>query len=282
MLKAAWKRKNVDVLETPKEYKERMKRKRTEDWSGKQLHGQFKRETEDLSGVSWNWIRTGELKKETEGLIFAAQDQALRTNAIKARIENQNVPSKCRMCGSHDETVQHILCSCPKLAQTEYKKRHDVVGRVVHWELCMNYRVECRDKWYEHSPKSVEKNEEVKLLWDFTIQTDSEIHHRRPDIVIQKKKAKETIIVDIAVPGDSNVLQKETEKYEKYQDLAREIKRIWKSRTKVVPVVVGALGSVSKKLAGQLEQLGIKDRTRTMQKSALLGSAHILRKVLDV
>ena len=71
-MKAAWKRKNVDVLKTPKEYKERMKRKRAEDWSGKQLHGQFKRETEDLSGVSWNRIRTGELKKETEGLIFAA------------------------------------------------------------------------------------------------------------------------------------------------------------------------------------------------------------------
>ena len=56
--------------------------------------------------------------------------------------------------------------------------------------------------------------------------------------------------MDIAVPGDSNVRQKETEKYEKYQDLAREIKRIWKSRTKVVPVVVGALGSVSNKGGG--------------------------------
>ena len=59
------------------------------------------RERQDLSGVSWNWI-TGELKNETEGLIFATHDQALRANAI----ENQNVPSKCRMCGSFDETVQ--------------------------------------------------------------------------------------------------------------------------------------------------------------------------------
>jgi len=54
-------------------------------------------------------IKTVELKK------------GLRSNAVKARIENQNVSSKCRMCGSHDEIVQHILCSCPKLAQTEYK-----------------------------------------------------------------------------------------------------------------------------------------------------------------
>ena len=82
MLKAAWKRKKVDGIEKPKEYKERMKRKRIEDWSGKQLHEQFKKETEDLSDVSWKWIRTGELKKETEGLIFAAQDQALTTYAV--------------------------------------------------------------------------------------------------------------------------------------------------------------------------------------------------------
>ena len=115
--------------------------------------------------------------------------------------------------------------------------------------MCKEYGVECSEKWYEHSPKSVEENDEVKLLWDFTIQIDREIHHRRPDIVIQKKKVKETIIVDIAVPGDSNITQKESEKYEKYQDLAREIKRIWKTGTKVVPVVVGALGSVWKKLA---------------------------------
>ena len=69
------------------------------------------RETQDLSGVSWNWIRTGEQKSETEGLIFAAQDQALRTHAVKSIIENQNVTSKCRICGSHNETEQHILCS---------------------------------------------------------------------------------------------------------------------------------------------------------------------------
>ena len=50
----------------------------------------------------------------------------------------------------------------------------------------------------------------------------------------------------------------------------------------MVPVVVGALGLESKKLAGHLEQLGIKNRARTMRKSALLGSSHILRKVLEV
>ena len=65
----------------------------------------------------------------------------------------------------------------------------------------------------------MEENEEVKILWDFNIQTVREIHHRRPDIVVQRKE-RETIIVDIAVPGDCKVVQKEIEKQEKYQDLA--------------------------------------------------------------
>ncbi|XP_068726526.1 uncharacterized protein [Montipora capricornis] len=177
--------------------------------------------------------------------------------------------------------LRSIFCVvAPSLRRQSIKR--DMMLLVIHWELCKEYVVECSDKWDKHSPKSVEENDEVKLLWDLTIQTDREIYHRRPDIVIREKKAKETIIVSIAVPGDSNVLQKETEKYENSQDLAGEIKRIWKSRIKVVPVVVGALGSVSKKQAGHLEQLGIKDRTRTKQKSTLLGSAHILKKVPQV
>ena len=112
------------------------------------------------------------------------------------------------------------------------------------------------------------------LLWAAALQKVNHNNYCKIIIII--------IIIIIAVPGDSNILQKETEKCEKYQDLAREIQRIWKSRTKLVPVVVGALGSVSKKLAGHMEQLGIKNRTKTMQKSALLGLAQILRKVLEV
>ena len=79
--------------------------------------------------------------------------------------------------------------------------------------MCNEYRVECSDKWYKHSPKSAEENEEVTVLRDFTIQTDCEINHMRPDVVIEKKKAKETIdivdmvpeIVTLAVPFKSKL-----------------------------------------------------------------------------
>ena len=71
--------------------------------------------------------------------------------------------------------------------------------------------------------------------------------------------------------GDS-VIQRETGKCEKCQDLAREIGRLWKSKMAVVPVVhvVGVLGSVSENLTSNLERLKIPGRKRTTQKSSLL------------
>ena len=71
-----------------------------------------------------------------------------------------------RMCGNYPGTVQHILCSSSELVQTDYKKRYVVVGQVIHWEVSKERVgiVEPGDKWFEHFPKSTEKNEEVKLL----------------------------------------------------------------------------------------------------------------------
>ena len=82
--------------------------------------------------------------------------------------------------------------------------------------------------------------------------------------------------------NNNNKYEKEGEKIEKYQDLKREIGRLWGIRhLEVVPVVVGALGVVSKRLDAWLEKLGVTIRTGLLQKTALLGTARILRKVLD-
>ena len=89
-----------------------------------------------------------------------------------------------------------------------------------------------------------------------------------------------TWIIDIAVPGDARVEDKE--KVEKYQDLARELRRLWETSVNVMPVVVGALGAVAK-LKEYLGMIKIqqKEADRT-QFPALLGTATILRNVLDV
>ena len=85
-------------------------------------------------------VEKGISKKETERLILAAQDQALRTNWIKRMIDKVDISPKCRMCGGADETVSHIVSECKQLAQNEYKKcRHDKIAAILHWSMCREY-----------------------------------------------------------------------------------------------------------------------------------------------
>ena len=92
------------------------------------------------------------------------------------------------------------------------------------------------------------ENEKSKILWDMTIQCDHDIEARRSDVVVEREN-KKAIIVDIASPWDHRVYEKEGEKTEKYQDLKREIGRLWGIRhLEVVSVVVGTLVAVSKRL----------------------------------
>ena len=82
--------------------------------------------------------------------------------------------------------------------------------------------------------------------------------------------------------GDKRILEKEREKIEKYQGLKREITRLWNlKRIEVIPIVLGALGSVSKNLVHYISKLGIEIGITQTQKTALLGTARILRKVLE-
>jgi len=64
---------------------------------------------------------------------MAAQDQALRTNAIKVKIDKHEGKATSRMCKNREEAVTLIIRKCSKLAQLEYKKTNDEVARAVHW-----------------------------------------------------------------------------------------------------------------------------------------------------
>ena len=77
------------------------------------------------------WLQNGDLKRETENLIVAAQNQSIRTKLVKARIDKSQGDSLCRMCRKVDESIDHIVSGCSKLAQKEYKRRHDNLGKIV-------------------------------------------------------------------------------------------------------------------------------------------------------
>ena len=131
-----------------------------------------------------------------------------------------------------------------------------------------------------HNPAPVLENATHKLLWDFNIQTDHLIPARRPDLIIINKKKRTCKIVDIAVPADHKIKLKECEKKDKYLD-PRELKKLWNMLVTIIPIVIGAFGTVTTGLLKGLEDLEVGGRVETIETTALLRTARILRKVLE-
>ena len=101
------------------------------------MYGYFKWQTSEIVHKNtWRWLRKGNLKREIESFLITAQNNALRTNHIKVKIDNTPQNSKCRLCIDRHETINYIISECSKLAQKEYRTRHEWVKKVSHWELC--------------------------------------------------------------------------------------------------------------------------------------------------
>ena len=276
---------DVGVDESKEEYQDRIKVEREERLRGKKLHGKFFEDVKDVADKrSWQWIRSGSVVKSSEGFVFAAQEQALRTRWLRSKIEGEKVDPNCRVCGETVESVGHLASACGKLAQREYKRRHDRMGLRVYWELCRRYGLKCVDKWYEEVPDPIRRSEDgnIEVWWDNAVETTKRMDHNRPDVIIIDKVKKEWILVDFSVPWDKNIVLKEDEKINNYSPLAHEIRKLHKVKTKIVPIVVGSLGVVSKNLTGYIKQLDIPDVLGCLQTSAILGTTIILRKILSL
>ena len=144
----------VDGLEAASVLKRSKKEKRLEDWEKKVLYGQYLRQTKEVrSNQYWAWLQNGDLKRETESLIVAAQNQSIRTNLVKAKIDKSQEDSLCRMCRKVDESIDHIVSGCSKLAQKECKRRHYNLGKIVHWKLARKFNFEAGDNGMNMSQK---------------------------------------------------------------------------------------------------------------------------------
>ena len=90
-----------------------------------------------------------------------------------------------------------------------------------------------------------------------------------------------SMLIDVAISGDRNVIKKEAEKILKYRDLTIEIQRMWNVKTNVIPVIIGATGTISKSFRKYVSNIPGKHEVKELQETAILGTAqHILRKVL--
>ena len=88
------------------------------------------------------------------------------------------------------------------------------------------------------------------------------------------------MLIDVAISGDRNMIKKEAEKILKYKDLTIEIQCMWKVKTRVMPVIIGATGTISKSFRKYISNIPGNHDVKELQKTTILGTAHILWKVL--
>ena len=128
-------------------------------------------------------------------------------------------------------------------------------------------------------PKLVETSQggKVTILWNQQAETDRTIPNNKPGIIIHDNEKGTRMLIDVAISGDRTVIKKEAEKILKYKDLTIGIHRMWNVKTKVIPVIIGATGTVSKSFRKYMPG---KHEIKELQKTAILGTAHVLRQVL--
>ena len=133
-----------------------------------------------------------------------------------------------------------------------------------------------------HNPESVLEYETPKFIWDSGIQTENIISAGRPDLVIIYKRRTTCRIEDFAVSTDHKVKLKEIKKSDKGRDFDRELKKkLLNMKVTVIPIVIGAPGTISKWLVKGQKNLEIREQVETIQTTALSKSARILWRVLE-
>jgi hypothetical protein len=173
----------------------------------------------------------------------------------------QSIIDKCRICGTEGETIEHIISSCTVLAQSEYKKRHDIFAKIKHMNLAVKFNL-----LKDTQPHYIYKPEE------------------RPDIIILNKQQKQAYLLDTAVPNSHNITQTYNTKINKYLELSVAMRNLWcLEKISILPFIISATGIVRQSL---FKNLKILDLANTLvveiQKGILLYSCHIVRKFLNI
>jgi hypothetical protein len=152
-------------------------------------------------------------------------------------------------CYTAEQPITHIV-GYTKLAPCEYTDRHNQVSGYSNWTVCKHMELQMTDKYCEH--RHIHKNgynvNSTTIMLDVPVITDWTILANLPDVVLHDKTKKTSLLTYTVIPDDSNINTKETEKLSKYKDLQIKVSRMWAVRTKIVPVIIGALRTITKGL----------------------------------
>ena len=157
------------------------------------------------------------------------------------------------------------------------------MAKYLHLQICLNSDLVKKNcEWYKFEPSPVLENENFKMLWDFSIQTDKEIRANQPDIIFVDKRERTVMFIDVTIPNDHNIIEKKLEKIEKYTDLGIEIKELWNmQRVDIVPIVIGCMGVVDNSFVRYLGKIPAEINVFELQKIVLLSTCCIVRRFLS-
>ncbi len=272
-----------------------LERIKIDHWRSKVIHGPF-RKTIEAKGIdkarSLQWLWKGKLSARTEALIIAAQDGVLQTRAYKRRVQKRMVDPNCRCCGEWAETVGHILSGCKTKCWNLYKERHDRILAVLIRYISEIFNIQQHPTGGPGNcvPDQglVLEGKGARLSVDANVPTERELQACRPDLVLYWNDAKVIVVFEVACAFESCLLEREKEKWLKYEPLATDLAAGRRDfSVVVVPVVIGSLGVVGGTYT-RLNQLGLFKAPRLealieeMQVTALINSARILRTHLAI
>jgi hypothetical protein len=161
-------------------------------------------------------------------LLFPGIELVININVTINKLRWDSRIDKCKICGTEGETIEHIISSCTVLAQSEYKKRHDIFAKIIHMNLALKFNLlKNTQPHYNYKPESCLENDNYKLYFDRTVLTDIHIKHNRPDIIILNKQQKQVYLLDIAVPNSHNITQTYNTKINKYLELSVARRNLW-------------------------------------------------------
>ena len=280
--------------EVSQEMKNNMNKENKEVWLKKPQHGYLHNRTMNNENVDVNmtnaWLKEGKLSSHVEGYLCAVQEQEIETRKLRKQREKNrdmqmNIPSVCRLCGREEETIFHITSACSYFSSNLYlHSRHNPIAKEIHHQVVAQLREgEENLRKPRGMPPTTLKVGGTEIWWDTEVNTLTKIPHNRPDLIIWDTDNSTCKVIDVCVPLDTNVELRETTKRNSYIDFVDQLQRIYpKYKYTIVPIIVGALGTIPKKLKENLQKTGIKTEkiptvTKEIQKLALLGTLKVCK-----
>ena len=172
-----------------------LKKLHKDNWMKNKQHGYLFNNRININDIdlelTYGWLKNSTFSSHVEGFICSIQEEEINTKYLKhKRIKNREdtTTTDCRLCHTKEETIHHIIASCPALSVSMYLPvRHDQVAKDIYRKLISN------DENQKIPIVEVYTTDKVEIWWDTKIKTPSNMKHNKPDIVLWRKHTKNVI-----------------------------------------------------------------------------------------